>query len=255
MASGSLNDYVEAISQARSLVQAASQLVAIGKAAGLDRPAVVADFTADRVEIGFQDELLNQVFGWLPAQAQEWSGAPLNRVCPVARACRVATNPFIWEAANIGAAEITWDQNAQAFWRTAAERGIYGGVTVPVHMPQSRVGAVGWLALGRVVDLNGIIRTHANMLRLAAYLFMDHVYRERAIGQTRQPDASLSERELECLTWVALGKTDAEIGELISRSPSTARFHVERAVEKLGVNNRTRAAAVACQLGIISAVA
>jgi DNA-binding CsgD family transcriptional regulator len=255
MVRGSLSVHVEAISKARNLAQAAAPLEAIGKAAGLDRPAVVADFTADRVEIGFHDEFLNQMFGWAQAQAQDWSAVPLSRVCPVGRACRVATNPFVWEAADIGAAEVTWDHGAQAFWRVAAERGIYGGLTVPVHMPLSRVGAVGWLALGRAVDLNGILSAHGNMLRLAAHLFMDHVHRERPARRTKQQDAALSEREIECLTWVALGKTDAEIGELIGRSPSTARFHVERAVEKLGVNNRTRAAAVACQMGIISAVA
>ena len=254
MSKVSLSGYVEALSDASNLAQAAISLVDIGKAVGLDRPAVVADFTADHVEMGCQDALLNQIFGWLPAQVRDLSTQPLNQVCPIGRACRIATQPFAWESANIGAAEITWDHNSQAFWRSAAENGIFGGVTVPVHMPLSRVGAVGWLALGRRVELNAIVKAHSNMLRLAAQLFMDQVYRERPKGQSKLQEAALSVRELECLTWVALGKTDIDIGELISRSPSTARFHVESAVEKLGVNNRTRAAAVASQMGIIRAV-
>jgi len=126
---------------------------------------------------------------------------------------------------------------------------------VPVHMPASRVGAVGWLAVSEPVDLDGIVDTWGAQLRLAAHLFMDQVYRDRPDLPGMAAAAALSERELECLTWVALGKTDAEIGVLIRRSPATARFHINSAVEKLGVNNRTRAAAVASQLGLIRALA
>ena len=55
------------------------------------------------------------------------------------------------------------------------------------------------------------------------------------------------------LTWVALGRTDGEISELIHRSPTTARFHVENAMGKLGARNRAQAVAIACQLGLIHA--
>jgi DNA-binding CsgD family transcriptional regulator len=139
-------------------------------------------------------------------------------------------------------------------WRLS-KLNIVGGVTVPVHMPKSRLGAVGWLSDKKTVDLDWVLTTYGHELRLAAYLFMGHVFRQRPDQSRRTYDASLTERELECLTWVALGKTDSEIGELIGRAPSTARFHVESAIEKLGVNNRARAAAVACQMGLINALA
>ena len=247
--------HMAALSRAGNLAEAAAPLIAIGKAFGLDRPAVVGDFSHEGLALSRDGGLLGEIFGWLPAQAPQPSAEPLHHICPIGRACRVATQPFAWRSADIGSAEFAWDRRAREFWIHAGKVGIVGGVTVPVHMPLSRVGAVGWLAMDRAVDVDAILHAWSSPMRLAAHLFMDHVHRERPDTHGMAPHAILSERELECLTWVALGKTDGEIGELIGRSASTARFHVDSAVEKLGVNNRTRAAAVACQLGIIRALA
>jgi DNA-binding CsgD family transcriptional regulator len=253
MAKASLTHHIEALIKAQTLAEAAPSLAHIGAAVGLDRPAVVEDFTGARMAMSRDSGLLGEIFGW-PAECRATGGVGLHHLCPIGRACRVVAHPFAWRSADIGAADFTWGHESRAFWRCAAEQGIVGGVTVPVHMPLSRVGAVGWLAIRRQVDLDSVIDLHGHQLRLAAHLFMDHVYRERPEIAGALPLETLSERELECLTWVALGKTDSEIGELIGRSSSTARFHVDSAVEKLGVNNRTRAAAVASQLGMIRAV-
>ena len=63
----------------------------------------------------------------------------------------------------------------------------------------------------------------------------------------------LSPREVECLHWVALGKTDAEIALILSISARTARFHVENAKQKLQVATRIQAVAVALRLHAIAA--
>ncbi len=44
------------------------------------------------------------------------------------------------------------------------------------------------------------------------------------------------------LTWVAQGKTNEEIGAILSISPRTVGKHLERIYEKLGVEIRTSAA-------------
>lgn len=250
-----LDRHIDALSEATTLAEAAAPLCEIGLAIGLARPAVVEDFTETSPSHGLDGGILGEIFGWRLPTSGEAGPHSLYRVCPIGRACRVAVSPFAWESSSLGAAEFSWDERISHFWRAAAERGVFGGITVPIHLPLSRVGAVGWLAIGPPVDLARLVRLYSNDLRLAAQLFMDHVHRERPETSATFQHARLTERELECLTWVALGKTDAEIGELIARSPSTARFHVDSAVEKLGVNNRTRAAAVASQLGMIRAVA
>ena len=63
----------------------------------------------------------------------------------------------------------------------------------------------------------------------------------------------LTKREQEVLSWVARGKTNAEIAELLWLAPSTVRKHLENVYAKLGVSTRT--AAVARFLGLIDAAA
>jgi DNA-binding NarL/FixJ family response regulator len=52
---------------------------------------------------------------------------------------------------------------------------------------------------------------------------------------------ALSDRELECLTWSARGKTSPEIAVILSLSKRTVNFHIENACRKLNVSTRTEA--------------
>jgi DNA-binding CsgD family transcriptional regulator len=52
----------------------------------------------------------------------------------------------------------------------------------------------------------------------------------------------LSERESEIMDWVGKGKTNAEIGNILSISEFTVRNHLYHIFQKLGVYNRTQAA-------------
>jgi DNA-binding NarL/FixJ family response regulator len=51
----------------------------------------------------------------------------------------------------------------------------------------------------------------------------------------------LNEREMEALTWVARGKTSAEIAIILGLAKRTVDFHLENARVKLGVRTRTEA--------------
>ena len=48
-------------------------------------------------------------------------------------------------------------------------------------------------------------------------------------------------REREVLEWLAAGKTDREIGEILGMSPRTVQKHLQHIYEKLGVETRTAA--------------
>jgi DNA-binding response OmpR family regulator/DNA-binding CsgD family transcriptional regulator len=52
----------------------------------------------------------------------------------------------------------------------------------------------------------------------------------------------LTAREAEVLYWVAQGKTNRDIGEILGTSPKTVTKHLEHVFEKLGVETRTAAA-------------
>lgn len=52
-------------------------------------------------------------------------------------------------------------------------------------------------------------------------------------------------REAEVLLWIAHGKTNREIGQILEMSPRTVNKHLEQVFRKLGVDNRTSAAGAA----------
>jgi transcriptional regulator EpsA len=56
--------------------------------------------------------------------------------------------------------------------------------------------------------------------------------------------APLSTRELDILRWVAAGKTNQEIAEVLFISPFTVKNHVQNILKKLKVKNRMQAAAL-----------
>jgi DNA-binding NarL/FixJ family response regulator len=60
----------------------------------------------------------------------------------------------------------------------------------------------------------------------------------------------LSAREQEVLALLAEGLTNREIGERLTISEYTARNHVATILNKLGLSNRTAAAALAARMGI-----
>ncbi len=56
---------------------------------------------------------------------------------------------------------------------------------------------------------------------------------------------NLTPRETEVLSWIAKGKTNRDIGDILGMSPRTVNKHLEHIFVKLGVETRTAAASVA----------
>jgi DNA-binding NarL/FixJ family response regulator len=56
---------------------------------------------------------------------------------------------------------------------------------------------------------------------------------------------ALTHREAEVLLWIAQGKSNRDIGDILQLSPRTVNKHLEQIFDKLGVENRTAAAALA----------
>lgn len=64
--------------------------------------------------------------------------------------------------------------------------------------------------------------------------------------------AKLTEREITCLKWIAEGKSDWQIGVILSISAKTVNYHVENAKRKLGVATRIQAVVVAIRSGALA---
>lgn len=121
------------------------------------------------------------------------------------------------------------------------------GVMIPIRSGATLEGIV--LLGGATPEMAPIVRS---TLHLLAYCAFEQVIQLEA--NPRRPGTSLlSPREVECLSWAAAGKTDGEIGRILSISPRTTRFHIENAKKKLGVATRVQAVAEAMKRKAIAA--
>jgi DNA-binding NarL/FixJ family response regulator len=79
---------------------------------------------------------------------------------------------------------------------------------------------------------------------------------ERALAAERQTallPGSLTEREVQVLTLVGMGLSNAEIGDRLHVGVTTVKSHVAAIMEKLELRNRTQAAVVAHRFGLVDA--
>ncbi|WP_108124038.1 response regulator [Saccharospirillum mangrovi] len=78
---------------------------------------------------------------------------------------------------------------------------------------------------------------------------------ERPSGaELLKAELPLTEREAEVLYWVANGKTNREVAQILELSPRTVNKHLEQVFAKLGVDNRTAAAGMALKkLAVVEA--
>ena len=56
-----------------------------------------------------------------------------------------------------------------------------------------------------------------------------------------EDSTGLSERETQIMAWVAMGKTNSEIGSILNISGFTVKNHMQRIFQKLNVFNRAQA--------------
>ena len=74
---------------------------------------------------------------------------------------------------------------------------------------------------------------------------------QAAAPVSSRKSALLSERELEVLRLLAVGKANADIARELYLSPHTVRNHISNIMSKLQIANRTEAAAYAIKSGLV----
>jgi DNA-binding NarL/FixJ family response regulator len=81
---------------------------------------------------------------------------------------------------------------------------------------------------------------------------LEHVAQARDRSAARQPAQPLSQRELDVVRLVALGRTNAEISAELYLALSTVKTHLGSVQAKLGARNRVEIAAWAWKSGLVA---
>lgn len=155
-------------------------------------------------------------------------------VDPIPALAARSTEPFFWsDVAGLTALLET----ESAYLGELRDARIGEGLGVPVFGPMNCDGYVG-LGFGGVRP--ALAPREVRELQAAAQ--MAHLAYCGMAARAGRDAARLSPREREVLHWIARGKSNAVISEIIGISPHTVDTHVRRIFEKLGVADRTTAA-------------
>jgi DNA-binding CsgD family transcriptional regulator len=219
------------------------------------RIAVAADIASKEPMVDADGAILNaEVFGWVADGERWWEDTRLALKSFLPRACRYESEPLWYN-----------DEGFNTLWRNKYLEGIAikdfkitrttrSAILIPVHLSFGQIGAVSLIPFDKErVDLSEPFRLYADSMGLLVRRFVAGYVAAMRTQQWIPSNCSLSKREVECLRWAAIGKTDNDISAILSLSHATVRYHVQRAGEKLNAVNRSQAVFKAGQLGFLGA--
>ncbi|WP_222612723.1 helix-turn-helix transcriptional regulator [Undibacterium rugosum] len=208
-------------------------------------------------QLGFE----RMLFGVVPHKAQplesaflisnyptEWRAVyhsqNMHHVDPTVSHCLQSALPIIWGPAVFRGVQL------QQFYEQACSFGLRSGVTLPVH---GRSGEFGMLSF--VTDVSHCedsrVETLADLTLLRDYVLES----SRKFTLTQTPAAGsvmLTARELECLKWVAAGKSSWEVSRILGRSEATVNFHMANIMRKFDVSTRQQAVVKSIAAGLVA---
>jgi DNA-binding CsgD family transcriptional regulator len=166
-----------------------------------------------------------------------------DEIDPIVQHIHSARRPFMWSDV---CARMDLSSRQQTFLEDCRDLGVHSGVTIPLHGPGSEVDLIS-------LSLRDEARVDPGRIPLIHALTVQ--YRSRLSELQGDPvtaTRSLTFKETECLRWCKEGKTNWEIGEIMSISEKTVEFHLSNTIKKLNVSNRITAVVKGIQLGIVT---
>ena len=121
-------------------------------------------------------------------------------------------------------------------------------LAVPLHGPGGYQGLVSLASRRPEIRLEEV---DIALLAAMAATIHGRCHLATGFGKRSAPLPALSERQIECMRWVVLGKTDAEIGAILGVSAKTAHYHVEKTKAALGASTRAAAASILMLDGLL----
>lgn len=181
---------------------------------------------------------------WPEGWQSVWVQKNFAAVDPVVYQLLASKLPFRWT--DIGR---TKGPRGVDVMNAAGEFRLCDGIGIPVIAQNG--DRIGITIAGEKFDL---CEREQSCLHLAAIYFQARLEKLRTKNppvMRKSPD-ELTIRELDCLAWIAAGKTDWEIAQILSISELTVNSHVRNILRKLNAMHRAQAVAKAMVQGMIA---
>jgi LuxR family quorum-sensing system transcriptional regulator CciR len=224
-----VQDFVTGAAKAASMKDLSGLIEAAVRQLGFDYFAIVHHVLFGRPE----DEhvrLTNYPLDWVGYVRE------LPRLTdPVVRAAERMSSGFKWDQLD---SLLTMTAAEADYMREAARHGICQGYTVPNHVPGETFGSCSFSIRGDK-PFPEASTSAAQALGSFAFEAARKLLRQRP-GEIYLQPAPLSDRQRECLLFVARGKSDSVIADLLAIRPKTVNEHIEAAKRRYSVATRSQ---------------
>lgn len=196
------------------------------------------------------------VFGFTEEEEKVWEESRIALHSPIHRACRYESEPFWVNKDGFRTVQPNPYLDSIDLNNFEKRARCTASLVFPMHLPFGQIGAVfSGPFRSEKTDLSEEFEAHSDELSTYCHRFIAGYAKVMRKRQWLPADCQLTKREVECLRWAAIGKTDKEISLILSRSHATVRFHIQNAGEKLDAVNRSQTIFKAGQLGYLGLAA
>lgn len=147
------------------------------------------------------------------------------------------------------------DGMGSKLWSTPKAEELLAAIEKQNHLSQLEEKIAQWFS--RKPEINNKMHFSSNEMSLTAIYLGLSARNEHLIKLTDDKELdektalkdkfNITSREADVYLWLAKGKTNREIAQILGLSPRTVNKHLEQLFKKLDVDNRTTAAAIAIQ--------
>lgn len=143
------------------------------------------------------------------------------------------------------------DRGACELMENARQFGLRSGITLPTHSANLQSGLLSLASDTRCENFTQNFERIANAQLFATYLHEAALKLIEKRANVDQTVFKLTQKERECLSWAAAGKSSWEISKIVASSERTVNFHIGNVIQKLSVSSRSQAVAKALASGLI----
>ncbi len=246
---GSVRPIAEStLTAAFKFTRALSRLTTTSACADLFRETIAPfgfdTFACGELDLAHRERSAFYLIDWPDAWRRFYIGSGMIERDPIVDALANRSEPFTWS--DLRADGSLSPAAANTLNEATSQGGWVEGLVVPVSRSGRKVGLVSLVGRHRGVSSEAVA-----FLSLISVALHSHVRSLLGHQGFAAPPSGLTPREIECLKFVARGKSDREISQALSIAVSTAHEHVENAKRKLGAGSRSETVAVAVSLGIV----
>lgn len=180
-----------------------------------------------------------------PVWVQRYVDQDYLRIDPVVIACFQRYHPVDWR-------RLDWSSRvAKAFRKDALAHGVGNqGYSIPIHGPGGQFALLTLSHSASDEDWDALVAAHQREIILIAH-FLNRKALEIATSRVPRPSKMLSPREVDVLTYLAMGYARGQVAEMLAISEHTLRAYVESARLKLNAQNTISAVTQALLQGHI----